>query len=89
MTSTYNFIFLTNQQEELNRLKELISSLEGSVNEEKQMGTKTLAYPINKIESADYYEWTLTMPVTRMTEFKKKLGFEDNLIRYLLLTKED
>jgi ribosomal protein S6 len=89
MLSTYNIVFLTNDPAELGRLKELISSLDGKVSEEKPMGNKQFAYPINKLEAADYYEWTFQMPTTRMGEFKKKLGFQENLIRYLLLNKED
>lgn len=89
MTNQYNFVFLTNDQDQLARLKDIVTSMEGSVADEKKMGTKELAYPINKIESADFYEWVLSMPVAKMNEFKQKLGYEDKLIRYLLLTKED
>lgn len=89
MANAYSFVFLTNDQSEPARLKELITSLEGTVSEEKPMGKKTFAYPIDKVESAEYYEWAFQMPAAKMTEFKKKLSFEDNLIRYLLLTKED
>lgn len=89
MNNAYNFVFITNDQAQLDRLKQLITSLEGKVGEEKSMGTKTFAYPINKLESASYYEWSFEMPKTKMNEFKKKLAFEDNLIRYLLLSKED
>lgn len=80
---------MTNDQAQLGRIKDLVTSLDGRVGEEKKMGNKQFAYPINKIESADYYEWVLSLPASKMTEFKKKLGFEDNLIRYLLLGKED
>lgn len=89
MTSQYNFVFLTNDQNELPKLKDIITSFEGTVTEEKKMGTKTLAYPIKKAESADFYEWAIQMPVSKMTEFKKKLGFEEGLLRYLLLSDED
>ncbi len=87
--NTYNFVFLTNDQVQLGRIKELVASLEGTVGEEKPMGTKMFAYPIDKVESASYYEWVLSLPASKMNEFKKKLGFEDKLIRYLLLSKED
>lgn len=89
MTSQYDLVFLTNDQAQLDRIKQLIASLDGKVNAEKSLGTKTFAYPINKLSSASYYEWSLEMPTTSMAEFKKKLGFEDKLIRYLLLGKED
>lgn len=89
MNNTYSFVFLTNDKDQLGRLKELVSSLSGSVTDEKSMGNKQLAYPINKIETADFYELSLSLPSDKMTEFKKKLTFEENIIRYLLLSKEE
>ncbi len=83
--SAYDFVFLLNQEEELGNLKALITSLEGTVQEENQHGTKALAYPIKKLMEASLYQWKISMPKNKVTEFKKKLGFNEVLIRYLLL----
>ncbi|MBP6044678.1 MAG: 30S ribosomal protein S6 [Microgenomates group bacterium] len=83
--SAYDFVFLLNQEEEMGNLKTLITSLEGTVQEEKQHGKKTLAYPIKKLMEASLYQWKITMPKNKVTEFKKKLGLNEVLIRYLLL----
>ena len=86
--SEYDFVFLLNQEEEMGNLKTLITSLEGSVQDEKQHGKKTLAYPIKKLSEASLYQWRIAMPKNKVTEFKKKLGFNEVLIRYLLLEQE-
>lgn len=85
--STYDFVFLLNQEEELGNLKSLITSLEGSVENEKAHGKKSLAYPIKGVSDASLYEWTVRLSKKAVVELKKKLTFNEVLIRYLLLEK--
>ncbi len=84
----YDFVFLLNEKEELKKLKEFVTSLSGKVTEEKTLGKKDLAYPIKKQASADFYEWRLQMSKDKLTEFKKKVGLNEKLLRYLLLKVE-
>lgn len=85
--STYDFVFLLNQEEELGNLKTLITSLEGLVTDEKSHGKKNLAYPIKGMSEASLYEWKVSLSKKSVTEFKKKLAYNEVLIRYLLLEK--
>ncbi|MBI2051614.1 30S ribosomal protein S6 [Candidatus Roizmanbacteria bacterium] len=87
--SQYEFIFLLNEKEELKKLKELIVSISGKLTEEKSWGKKTLSYSIKKNSSADFYEWKLELTPSKISELKKKLSFNEKLIRYLLLKKEN
>ena len=84
----YEFVFLLNEKEELKKLKEFVASLSGKVTEEKSLGKKDLAYPIKKQDSADFYEWRFQMSKDKLTEFKKKVGLNEKLLRYLLLKVE-
>ena len=84
----YDFVFLLNEKEKLKKLKEFVTSLSGKVTEEKTLGKKDLAYPIKKQASADFYEWRLQMSKDKLTEFKKKVGLNEKLLRYLLLKVE-
>ncbi len=86
--SEYEFVFLLNAKEELKTLKALVSSLSGKVLEEKTLGKKNLAYPIKKQTSADFYEWRLQLSKDKLSEFKKTVGFNEKLLRYLLLKSE-
>lgn len=84
----YEFVFLLNEKEELKNLKSLITSVSGKVLEEKSLGKKTLAYPIKKQTAAEFYEWKLELSPSTLQEFKKKIGFNEKLLRYLLLKEQ-
>lgn len=86
--SAYEFVFLLNAKEELKTLKEFITSLSGKVVEEKTLGKKNLTYPIKKQTSAEFYEWRIQLNKDKLNEFKKKIGFNEKLLRYLLLKVE-
>lgn len=85
--SKYDFTFLLNEEAELTTLKGLIESLRGKISKEETWGEKTLAYPIKKNRRAHYYQWQLEMEKKNILEFKKKLNFNEKLIRYLFLAK--
>lgn len=89
MNNTYEFVFLLHNEGFTKTLKELIAAHSGEVIKEEDLGEKTLAYPIRKKTTAHFYEWAVTLPTTSLNEFKKKLSFEDDMVRYLLLKKEE
>lgn len=80
----YEIIFFLTT-EEVKTIQDTISSLKGKVTLEEKWGKKTLAYPIKKHRSAFYYRYGFDMKRENIQELKKKLNFNDNLIRYLLL----
>ena len=83
---TYELTFLLNEETESNTIKELINSLKGKIIKEEKLGKKTLAFPIKKNTNAIFYIWQFEMEAKNLMEFKRKLNFNDKLIRYLLLT---
>ena len=83
--SKYNLTFLLNEESELKTLKELVASLDCKIVKEEKWGEKTLAYPIKRLLKAVYYQWQLEMPKTNAMELRKRLQFNEKLIRYLLL----
>lgn len=85
----YELTFLLNVEEELIKIKELIESLSGKIISEEKWGKKTLSYPIKKNTSANFYNWVVEIDKKNVQEFRKKLNFNEKLIRYLLLQKED
>ena len=84
----YELTFLLNEEAELTKLKELVESLGGKISKEEAWGEKTLTYPIKKNRTAHYYQWQIEMDKKNILEFKKKLNFNEKIIRYLLLVKE-
>lgn len=83
--SKYEMIFLLPEEEESKELVKLITSLKGKVEKEEKWGKKTLAYPIKKNNNAYYFHWVVDIEEKQLNELKKKLGFNEKLIRYLLL----
>ncbi|MBI2028000.1 MAG: 30S ribosomal protein S6 [Candidatus Levybacteria bacterium] len=84
----YDLVFLLNEDNELTSIKQLVTSLKGKVLEENKIGEKRLAYPIKKSTTAKMYEWTMELEPSKLEEFKKKLNFNEKLLRYLLLKGE-
>jgi len=84
----YELTFLLNDEEELKNIKTLIESFSGKILKEEKWGRKSLAYPIKKNETANFYNWMLEVEKKNIQELRKKLNFNDKLIRYLLLQKE-
>lgn len=87
--SQYDFVFLLNDEEEVKNIKEMVKSASGKLLEEKNWGKKTLSYPIKKNTSANFYDWVLEIEAAAVADFKKKLNFNEKIIRYLLLKAEN
>lgn len=84
----YELTFLLNEESELGSIKKLIESLSGKILEEEAWGNKTLAYPIKKLKTANFYKWKIDIDGKNISELSKKLNFNEKLIRYLLLIPE-
>lgn len=85
----YELTFLLNEEEELKKIKELVTSLSGKILKEESWGKKTLSFPIKKQRTASYYHWTFQINQSNIKELKKKLNFNEKLMRYLLLKTEE
>lgn len=84
----YELTFLLNEEKELAVIKTLLKSLDVKLLEESTWGKKNLIYPINKITSAQFYHWKIETQRNQIAELRKKLNYNENLIRFLLLVSE-
>jgi ribosomal protein S6 len=82
---TYELTFLLNEEKELAVLKDLLKSLNVKLVEENAWGKKSLIYPIKKQTIASFYHWKLELERKSALELRKKLNYNEKLIRYLLL----
>jgi len=83
----YELTFLLNEEAELKNLKELVASFSGKITNEINLGKKSLFYPIKKASAANFYQWSIEIEKKDVTELKKKLNYNEKIIRYLLLVK--
>lgn len=81
----YEFTFLVEEESEVAAIKQLLESLDGKITHEEKWGQRALAYPIDKHGAALFYTWHIEVAAPRMAEFKKKLAFNEKLMRYLLV----
>ncbi|MDO8609800.1 MAG: 30S ribosomal protein S6 [bacterium] len=84
----YELTFLLNEESELKTIKNLVASTTGKVVEEQTWGQKALCYTIKKQSKAHFYNWIIEIPKTQIQDFKKKLNFNEKILRYLLLIVE-
>ena len=81
----YELTLLLPEEAEVKNIKELITILKGKIEKEDTWGKRNLAYPIKKAASAFYFHWLIDIDHGNVNELKKKLNFNEKLIRYLLL----
>lgn len=86
--NTYEFTFLVDDEAEVKNLKSVIDSYEGKIESEKNWGERELAFTIDKKNKAKYYTWRISLSPKDLFDFKKKLNFNDKLMRYLILKAE-
>ena len=85
----YELTLLLNTPEELKNVKELIASLKGKIEKEEDWGEKSLSYTIKNVGRAHFYNYVVAMEKPAVLELKKKLNFNEKILRYLLLIIED
>lgn len=83
--SNYELTLLLKNEKDLNTVNDLVKSLDGKITKDDSWGEKTLAYPIKKNRSAYFHQLSIDMSPDKLTEFRKKLDFDEKLIRFLLL----
>jgi ribosomal protein S6 len=85
----YELTFLLNEESELKSIKSLLESLEGKIVNERSWGELPLAYSIKKQHQAKYFTWKIDIATNKILEFKRKLNFNEKLLRYLLLKVDE
>ncbi len=85
----YEFTFLLEDSKALKPLEEVLTSFKGKKINEQPWGKRLFAYPIAKHTSAEYYTWNIQIASDKLDEFKKKLNYDNILIRYLILTVDE
>lgn len=69
----------------LSKLEETISSYKGKVVSTDKIGRKKLAYEIQNFRDGFFVTQIITVPADKITEFKRQLKLNDNIIRIMFL----
>jgi len=69
--------------------KKIITDLKGEILEEKDMGQRKLAYPINKEINGFYYVMQVNANGEIVAEFDRKSKINENIIRHLVIKLDE
>lgn len=69
------------------KIGETIASLDGKVLKNDFWGKRKLAYKLGTETDGIYEVLELEMPSSKVTDLKKKLNLENDLVRYLITAK--
>ena len=85
---SYELIFITKEDKEdiFKTIDRLVSLSGGEVANKEGWGKKSFAYPIKKLSGGYYFAWGLALPQNNLKTFEKSLRFDEDILRYLLLT---
>ena len=74
---------------EAESLKKVLTNLEAKIVEEKAMGQRELAYEIKKYKNGYYYLFVVEGSHEAIKEFDRLAGINENILRHLIIRKED
>lgn len=87
------FILKSNEEEaikkEVSELKSIITDMKGNITNEKEMGNRKLAYPINKEINGYYYVINCDANSEIVKEFDRKARINENVIRHLIIRLDE
>lgn len=70
-------------------LKNVITEMNGKVENTKEMGQRTLAYPINKEVNGFYYVLTVEASNEAIAELDRKARLNENIIRHQIIKLDE
>lgn len=72
----------------IERIEKMVTANGGSITKTDDWGKKDLAYDIKKNDSGVFVYFELEMPSQAAKAIKDKIRLEDDIIRYLLISKD-
>ena len=79
----------TSIKNEAESLKKVLTNLEAKFVEEKAMGQRELAYEIKKYKNGYYFLFVVEGSHEAIKEFDRLAGINENILRHLIIRKED
>ena len=74
---------------EAESLKKVLTNLEAKIVEEKAMGQRELAYEIKKYKNGYYFLFVVEGSHEAIKEFDRLAGINENILRHLIIRKEE
>ncbi len=77
------------QKNTVKTFEKVLTDMKSKVLENKDMGQKKLAYPINKQVRGNYYLFNVEATAEAVKEFDRKAKIDENILRHIVVREEE
>lgn len=88
-TYELTILFAETKEKERERVVKMVESFikkhKGELNKQESWGAKHLAYPINKLSTAVYEHFLLSLDGASQLELNKALKLDEDILRYMFI----
>ena len=70
-------------------LKDVITSMKGKVTDEKDLGSKELAYPVKKETVGYYFVYNFEANAETVAELDRKARIDESVLRHLIIRLDE
>ena len=77
------------QKNTVKTFEKVLTDMKSKVLENKDMGQKKLAYPINKQLRGNYYLFNVEATADAVNEFSRKAKIDENILRHIVIREEE
>ena len=80
---------LEGREKLLDLVRKMVTNWGGQIDKTEEAGRKILAYQIKKYNEAWYYFLDISLPANRVSDLDTKLRLNEDVIRHLIVAKQD
>jgi small subunit ribosomal protein S6 len=77
------------QKKTVKTFEKVLTDMKSKIVENKDMGQKKLAYPINKQVRGNYYLFNVEATAAAVNEFDRKAKIDENILRHIIIREEE
>ena len=77
------------QKDTVSAFEKVLKNMKAKIVENKDMGQKKLAYPINKQVRGNYYLFNVESTADAVNEFSRKAKIDENILRHIVIREEE
>ena len=77
------------QKETVTTFEKVLTNMKAKIVNNKDMGQKKLAYPINKQLRGNYYVFNVEASAEAVKEFDRKARIDENILRHIVIREEE
>ena len=77
------------QKETVTTFEKVLTNMKAKIVNNKDMGQKKLAYPINKQLRGNYYVINVEATAAAVKEFDRKAKIDENILRHIVVREEE